>query len=79
MSVNLILPPSPPDDSIPEEWSHLLSKTSPPTPFSTWEWQSLWWSHFGWQGEWSVLAVRSQGEIIGIAPLYREAESGYLK
>lgn len=79
MSLNLTLSPSQPNDSIPEEWSHLLSRITPETPFSTWEWQSLWWSHFGQQGKWSVFAVREQGEVIGIAPLYWEAESGYLK
>jgi CelD/BcsL family acetyltransferase involved in cellulose biosynthesis len=62
-----------------EEWNRLLPQIYLDTPFATWEWNSLWWKHFGHQGECSLLVAREQGRTIGIVPLYREASSGYLK
>lgn len=79
MSLELIPLPSQLTFFPAEEWNRLLSQISSGTPFSTWEWQSLWWSHFGQQGVWCVFAIREQGAMVGIAPLYWEAENGYLK
>jgi CelD/BcsL family acetyltransferase involved in cellulose biosynthesis len=81
LSLELIPAPSP---SIAffkaEEWGRLASQISPATPFATWEWQSLWWGHFGQKEEWSAFEVCDpQGKIIGIAPFYQDSKSGFLK
>ena len=62
-----------------EEWDRLLPQIYLNTPFATWEWHSLWWKHFGHEGESHLLVAREQGKVIGIVPLYHEASSGYLK
>jgi CelD/BcsL family acetyltransferase involved in cellulose biosynthesis len=37
--------------------------------FSTWEWLSTWWSHFGKARRLIILSVESENEILFIAPL----------
>lgn len=39
------------------------------TLFSTWEWLSTWWKHFGKKRTLRVLVAEEKGEIMGIAPL----------
>jgi len=48
-------------------WEHLLSQ-SEHTVFSTWEWQTTWWKHFGKNKKPLVLLAQEDGETIGIAP-----------
>ena len=38
--------------------------------FATWEWASVWWRHFGAGRRPLTARVRSQGETVGILPLY---------
>jgi CelD/BcsL family acetyltransferase involved in cellulose biosynthesis len=51
------------------EWAELASRTR--SVFKTWEWLSTWWDHFGRRRQLLVTAVRSQGRLIGILPLYQ--------
>lgn len=52
-------------------WSELAA-TVPHLPlFLTWDWQDLWWRELD-GGELHLLAIRADGELIGIAPLVRE-------
>jgi CelD/BcsL family acetyltransferase involved in cellulose biosynthesis len=39
------------------------------TIFSTWEWLSTWWRHFGKEKTLRVLVAEERDEILGIAPL----------
>jgi CelD/BcsL family acetyltransferase involved in cellulose biosynthesis len=40
-------------------------------PFSTWEWASTWWRHFGEERPQRVLGCRDgEGALIGVLPLY---------
>ena len=39
------------------------------TLFSTWEWLSTWWKHFGKERTLRVLVAEEKGETLGIAPL----------
>ncbi len=52
-----------------KEWKELFSKSDSSNIFTSWEWNSLWWKHFGDGNELLVLTVEDEGEIIGIAPL----------
>lgn len=56
-----------------EEWESLQMETASPNPFLTWGWISVWWSQFGKGRRLEILAIRKEGELIGIAPFYREA------
>lgn len=60
-----------------EEWSELLAASASDVVFMTWQWQSLWWKHFG-EGEscrLHLLAVRREGgALVGVAPLFVTSE-----
>ncbi len=61
-------------EQLKEEWEILLEKSATNTPFQTWEWQWLWWQHFG-TGELLVLTVRAHGgDLLGIAPLFGDLD-----
>lgn len=50
-------------------WNDLLLKTSEPTMFQTYEYQRIWWRHFGLARNLLILIIRDGHEVIGIAPL----------
>ncbi|MBI4319178.1 MAG: GNAT family N-acetyltransferase [Chloroflexi bacterium] len=52
-----------------DDWNAVLHRSTANTIFSTWEWQSAWWSVFGKECELHLLGVRSGREVIGIVPL----------
>jgi CelD/BcsL family acetyltransferase involved in cellulose biosynthesis len=55
-----------------ESWRPLAAAGG--NPFSSWEWASTWWRHFGDGREQRNLACRDQrDELIGIVPLYLHA------
>jgi CelD/BcsL family acetyltransferase involved in cellulose biosynthesis len=51
-----------------EEWTELASRSR--SVFKTWEWLSSWWDHFGLGRQLMVTAVRCNGRLIGILPMY---------
>jgi CelD/BcsL family acetyltransferase involved in cellulose biosynthesis len=51
------------------EWDDLLASSRSDSLFLTWEWLFTWWKHLGGRRRLSILAVRSAGELIAIAPL----------
>lgn len=57
--------------ALAESWNALLSKSSAPNPFLTWEWISGWNRHFGKGKELQIFVVREEGRPIGIAPFYQ--------
>lgn len=60
--------------SVRSEVEHFVPMSKAPTPFSTWQWLSTWWNHFGKGKELLLLTVRNgKGEPLGIAPLYVES------
>ncbi len=56
-------------DKIQVEWSSLVERT-PVHIFQSYEWQRLWWQHFGWGRSLHILLFRHQGVLVGIAPLF---------
>lgn len=56
-----------------EEWSDLLSHAASDVVFLTWQWQTLWWRHFGEPENCKLhlLVMRDNGgALAGIAPLF---------
>lgn len=52
------------------EWNALLRRSRFPSVFLTWEWQTTWWDCLG-TGSLRILTWRrSDGELVGIAPLF---------
>jgi CelD/BcsL family acetyltransferase involved in cellulose biosynthesis len=54
--------------ALQDRWNSLLQRCDN-TIFSTWEWLSTWWKHFGKERNLRVLVAQEKDEIIGIAPL----------
>jgi CelD/BcsL family acetyltransferase involved in cellulose biosynthesis len=55
--------------SIKSEWSELADRSG--NLFSTWEWASVWWKHFGRGRPLAVALCRDQSEeLVAILPLY---------
>lgn len=50
-------------------WNSLLQRSRDNDIFSTWEWLSSWWRHFGQGRKLRILVIRDEGKIIAIAPL----------
>lgn len=51
------------------EWSALWARCPEATPFQSPEWLIPWWKHIG-EGELWTLALREEGRLAGLAPLY---------
>jgi len=61
-------------ETLAGEWNDLLHRSPADTIFLTLEYQRVWWQHLG-EGELLILAVRDDGELIGIAPLFAVVNS----
>ncbi len=53
------------------EWMALCERNPHLSLFHTWEWQEAWHKAQISKPEYWVIAVRHQGQLVGIAPLYR--------
>lgn len=51
-------------------WRALADQDPLATPFQTWEWQSLWWRHFGKGKHPLILVVEDESGLAGLMPLY---------
>src|SRR5262245_19899198 len=50
------------------EWRDLLQASSADCVFLTWQWLSTWWRHLSQGRRLCLIAVRSAGELIAVAP-----------
>jgi CelD/BcsL family acetyltransferase involved in cellulose biosynthesis len=68
--MNLSLDPPTDLDAARGDWTRLADEAG--NPFSTWEWASVWWSHYGAGAEQVVRVCRDgSGRAVAILPLYR--------
>jgi len=56
--------------SIAAEWQALARRSAAATPFISWEWLFSWWQAYGVPGTLRLLAMRHEGTLVGVAPLY---------
>jgi CelD/BcsL family acetyltransferase involved in cellulose biosynthesis len=57
-------------DALREDWTSLAERSR--DIFSTWEWSSTWWNHFGGDHELAPLRLGDADGAFAIAPLYVE-------
>jgi CelD/BcsL family acetyltransferase involved in cellulose biosynthesis len=63
--------------ALKSEWNELLRRSRFDTIFLTWEWQETWWRFVGTaRGPLYLLAVRHEGRLMAILPLYLTEEDG---
>jgi CelD/BcsL family acetyltransferase involved in cellulose biosynthesis len=58
-------------EGLGDRWDALLAASAADCLFLTWEWLYTWWKHLAEDRELSILAVRSGGELLAIAPFAR--------
>jgi CelD/BcsL family acetyltransferase involved in cellulose biosynthesis len=56
-------------------WSELAVRANTTTVFSTWEWQTTWWKHYGADNKPCIIVVREDERVVGIMPLYTRRTS----
>ena len=72
MTASLEVDPATRLDEVRDDWIRLADAAG--NPFSTWEWASIWWRHFGRDREPVVVRLRdSGGEVRAVVPLYVSA------
>src|SRR5947209_12078351 len=54
-----------------DEWNALVKSSASYCVFLTHEWLFTWWKHMSEGRELSIIAVRDEGQLIGIMPLVR--------
>jgi CelD/BcsL family acetyltransferase involved in cellulose biosynthesis len=62
--------------SLKNEWKNVLDQTTNGV-FSTWEWLSTWWRHFGENRTLLILLAEENDKILGIAPLMHSVYSTF--
>src|SRR5213082_1594 len=55
--------------AVRSEWNALLASSRADCIFLTWEWLYTWFKHLGSGRQLFIVAVRREGELIGLAPL----------
>lgn len=53
------------------DWLELQANSPGATPFQTFEWQSIWWKHFGGNKVPMALTVHEGDDLVGLMPLTR--------
>lgn len=59
-------------DELKSQWNELLSRSQANRIFSTWEWQSTWWSAYHPGDLWVLTITNENGNLVGIAPWFIE-------
>lgn len=60
--------------ALKDAWNDLLQRSNH-TVFSTWEWLSTWWIHFGNNRRLIILLAEEDNRLIGVAPLMYSVHS----
>ncbi len=64
-------------DALEPEWRAIEGLTPRNSLFLGWDWQRLWWSHYGQGRRLRILVARLGGRAVGIFPLYLETHRAY--
>ena len=57
-------------DSLEGAWLELQRSSVGASIFLTWDWQRLWWKHYGQRRDLRIVIAHMHGHIVGILPLY---------
>ena len=65
-------------DAIQPAWLDLFVRCCTPNPFAHPSWVTTWLRHFTRDGDLAIVIVHDDGELVGVAPLYRRDRGGAL-
>ncbi len=57
-------------DALEMPWRALFEETSNAGIFNSWDWNRLWWEHYGDAHALLILSAHVDGKLVGIAPFY---------
>jgi CelD/BcsL family acetyltransferase involved in cellulose biosynthesis len=60
------------------EWDALVERLDLPSPFHSWDWNYVWWRHFGGNSRLRIVVFRSDGRLAGLAQLHERRHGGWL-
>ncbi len=61
-------------DALKAEWTALEQEAACTSIFTTWDWQRLWWKHYGMAHSLRIVVVRDGARVVGIAPMYHRPQ-----
>jgi CelD/BcsL family acetyltransferase involved in cellulose biosynthesis len=56
--------------SLRDRWIELCGERADLSIFQSWEWQYLWWTHYGREGDLYLLEASEGSRLVGVLPLY---------
>lgn len=59
-------------DQLEAAWIELQSATPDSSIFLAWDWQRLWWKHYGEHRQLCIVVARHGDRVVGLLPLYLE-------
>ncbi len=59
-------------DALEADWRALETGSARNSVFLGWDWQRLWWTHYGCGRQLRILVARAGNKVVGIFPLYLE-------
>uniref|UniRef100_E6PV26 Putative Acyl-CoA N-acyltransferase n=1 Tax=mine drainage metagenome TaxID=410659 RepID=E6PV26_9ZZZZ len=59
-------------DALQVPWRELESRCQTSSLFVTWQWQRLWWKHYGKGRSLRILVARDGDRLLGVLPMYLE-------
>ena len=59
-------------DLLEPDWVDLQSRHADSSIFLSWNWQRLWWKHYGSNRRLCILVARHEQRVVGLLPLYLE-------
>ncbi|EKE00099.1 MAG: cellulose biosynthesis protein CelD [uncultured bacterium] len=62
---------------IKKDWNALKSKLDYYTPYQTWEWNYLYWNHFGTNKDLQIVTVRNKDNLLAIFPFVIRNQFGF--
>lgn len=60
------------------EWDALVDRLDLPSPFHSWDWNYVWWKHFGGRSRLHIVVFRSDGRLAGLAQLHERRHGGWV-
>lgn len=59
-------------DALRGPWEQLDARCGKPSLFMSWQWQRLWWAHYGAGRRLHLLVARDDERLLGVMPMYLE-------
>ncbi len=59
-------------DALEADWRALEARSVRGSVFLGWDWQRLWWTHYGSGRQLRILVARVHDTVVGLLPLYLE-------